>query len=192
MGEVKKAWEIAMEKAQNITELSREQVDKYTAERCLMIGNNLANRYLEELDLSQLELELNKHTDKEKKFVKQAVAKKLILAIEINNQEKFTAVEQALFLILKEKAMLKETIEKIKVLFDQYDQVNQKKKKKLEVEGRKILTTHKISGEAIIGINPVAKNKWQQDLVVLKQSYEERLNPLKQELETQTSKEYKE
>jgi hypothetical protein len=185
MGEIKKAWEIALEKAQNIKELPKDQIDKYNIEKCLMIGSNLAIRYLEQADPRQLEHELKKYFGKEKEVVKQAMAKKLIQAIETGNQKRLTAIKKALFLIFEEQTAFNETIEKIKDLFEQYDQINQKKKEELAIEGRKRLTALKISGEAIIEINPAAKDEWKQDLTFLKQLYEEKLNPLKLELEVQ-------
>lgn len=189
MSEIKKAWEIAMEKAQNIKELPEDQTDKYNIEKCSMIGSNLAVRYLEQADPRQLEHELKRYFGKEKEIVKQAMAKKLIQTIETGNQKKLTAVKNALSLIFEGQTAFNETIEKIKTLFEQYDQINQKKKEELAVEGRKRLTALKISGEAIMEINPGAKEEWQQDLLFLKQSFEEKLIPLKHELEVQILKE---
>ena len=189
MDEIKKAWEIAMEKAQNIKELPKDQIDKYNVEKCSMIGSNLAVRYLEQADPRQLEHELKRYFGKEKEVVKQAMAIKLIQAIETGNQKRLTAVKQALSVIFEEQTAFKEIIEKIKALFEQYDQINQKKKEELAIEGRKRLTALKISGEAIIEINPAAKDEWRQDLAFLKQSFEEKINPLKHELEVQTLKE---
>lgn len=189
MDEIKKAWEIALEKAQNIKELPKDQIDKYNLEKCLMIGNNLADRYLEQADPRQLEHELKRYFGQEKEAVKQAMAKKLIQAIETGNQKKLLAIKKALSLIFEEQTAFNETIEKIELLLEEYGQIDQKKKEELAVEGRKRLTALKISGGAIIEINPAAKDEWQQDLAFLKQSFEEKINPLKHELEVQTLKE---
>ena len=126
MDEIKKAWEIALEKTQNIKELPKDQIDKYNLEKCLMIGNNLADRYIEQADPRQLEHELKKYFGKEKEVVKQTMTKKLIQAIETGNQKKLLAVKKALSLIFEEQTAFNEIIEKIEILLEEYDQIDQK------------------------------------------------------------------
>ena len=61
MGEIKSAWEIALEKVDKLGELSPEELKRQKEEKYALIGQALADKYLGGLDLWQLDVELDKY-----------------------------------------------------------------------------------------------------------------------------------
>lgn len=181
MGEIKSAWEIAMEKAEKLGKLSPEELKRQRAEKYALIGKVLADKYLGGLGLWQLEVELDKYSVVEREEVKKDLAGKLAQAIELGNDERLIkAMEGISYFERGEK--IREIEEEIEQLFQEYQQAEQKEKERMDGEAKEILHQLRISGSAIGAINPKAINEWQQDIERLAQPYKERLEQLKQKL----------
>lgn len=181
MGEIKSAWEIAMEKAKKVKELSLEELNKQIEDKCRLIGKALTDRYFVGFDLKQLEIDLNKYDKKEKELISKAVILQLIESLELGNYEKLDKIIEGIF-YLKKDAGVKTIGEEIKRLFNEYKQKEQKKKEEIELVGKEMLNQLGISGDAIKAVNPIAKKEWQQSLEETAQPYEESLGKLKKDL----------
>jgi len=181
VGEIKSAREIAQEKASKLGELSPEERKGQRQDRCRMIGKSLAEKYLSQYDIRLLETELNKHSAQDKDLMKQATIHRLIEGINLRYGSTLDKISQGI-LTLANNAMAIETVGKIKELFQEYDEAENRARQEIENAGMEILHQLRISGTAISQINIRAKEEWEQRLNQLTGPFEERLNYLKQEL----------
>jgi hypothetical protein len=156
MGEIKSAWEIAMEKVEKLGKLPPEELRRQKEKKYALIGQALADKYLGGLDLWQQ-------------------------AIELRNYERLARIMEGIS-YLKEGGKVGEIAEEIKQLLQEYKQAEQKEKEEMEKSGRGILHQLRISGNAIGAVNPKAIGEWQQELDRLAQPYRDRLEPLRQRL----------
>jgi hypothetical protein len=185
MGEIKSAREIAQEKASKLGELSPEERRGQRQDRCHMIGQTLAEKYLSQYDIHLLEAELNKHSAQDKDLMKKAAIHQLIEGINLRYGSTLDKISQGI-LTLANTAMAIETIGKIKELFQEYAEAENRERQEIEQAGREILHQLRVSGTAINQINIRAKEEWEQRLNQLTGPFEERLNHLKQELSNST------
>jgi len=181
VGEIKSAWEIAQEKANKLGELSLEERKKQREERCRLIGKSLAEKYLSEHDIRLLETELGKHSSEDKELIGQAAICHLNEAIDLRHGLVLDEIVQGILNLSKAEAAT-QTITKIKELFQEYQEAENRERQEIEKAGREILHQLRISGTAISRINIRAKEEWHKRLDQLSRPFEERLNSLKQEL----------
>lgn len=181
MGEIKSAWEIAMEKVEKLGKFSPEELRKKNEEKFAQIGQVLVDKYLGGLDLWQLEVELDKYSGEERVLLKEAVASKLAQAVELGNYERLSRVINGIS-YLKKGESIREIDDEIKELFQEYKQIEQEGSEEIEKSAREILHQLRISGSAIGAVNPKTVGEGQQELDRLTQPYRERLEPLKQKL----------
>ena len=182
MGEIKSVWEIVRERVERLGKLSPEEIRRQREEKCNLLGEVLAEKYLSGLDLWQLEVELGKYSGEEADLVKKAVASRLVQAIEVGDYEKLEKVIIGIS-YLKPSEEVKKIGERIKSLFREYRQEEEREWEGIEKEGRELLHQLRISGEAIEEINPKARSEWEQRLERVVQPYKERLEELKRGLE---------
>ena len=121
MGEIKSAREIAQEKASKLGELSLEERKGQRQDKCRMIGKSLAEKYLSQYDIRILETELNKHSAQDKDLMKQAAIHQLIEEINLRYSATLDKTSQGI-LTLANNATAAETIGKIKELFEEYEE----------------------------------------------------------------------
>jgi hypothetical protein len=181
MGEIKSAWEIAMEKAEKLEKLPPEELRRQKEEKYTSIGQVLVDKYLGGLDLWQLEVELDKYSGEERDILRDMAASKLAESINLGSYEGLDRIIKGIS-YLKQGVDIRETGEEIEQLFREYQQVEQKEKEEIEKSAREILHQLRISGSAIGGVNPKAIGEWQQELDRLAQPYRERLETLRQRL----------
>ena len=181
VGEIKSAREIAQEKTSKLGELSPEEKGEQKQDRCRMIGKSLAEKYLSQYDIRLLETELNKHIAQDKDLMKQAAIHRLIEGINLKYGSTLDKISQGI-LTLANTAMAIETIGKIKELFQEYEEAENRARQEIENAGMETLHQLRVSGTAISQINIRAKEEWEQRLNQLTGPFEERLNYLKQEL----------
>ncbi len=180
MSEIKSAWEIAREKAEKLGKLSAEEIRKQREEKGNSIGKALAEKYLIKPDLRELTEALNNYQGEEGKIIKQAVIAQLVQAVELKRGDRLKDISQGLLAFLPEEALT--IVKDIEHLFEEYKQAEQTVKRQIDTEGREILHRFRISGTAIGGINPEAKEEWQKVLTEFAQPFIDRLNELKQKL----------
>lgn len=182
MGEIKSAWEIAQEKANKLGSLSTEERKRQSEERCLLIGKALAEKYLSQQDLSQFETELSKHTGEDRKLVNQAALQRLIEEIDLRYGQKLGMVSRAVLMLTNARASV-QIMDRIKELFQEYQEAEDREKQEIERAGRELLHRLRISGSAISQINIHAVEEWHKTLDKLDRPFEQRLSDLKQELQ---------
>jgi len=178
--EIKSAWEIAQEKASKLGELSPEEREEQRQDRCRLIGKSLAEKYLSQYDVRLLEAELNKHSAQDKDLISEAAIHRLIKGIDLKYGPTLDKISQGI-LTLTNTATAIETLGKIKELFQEYDEAENRERQEIEKAGREILHQLRISGSAISQINIRAKEEWDEELNQLTGPFEESLNRLKQD-----------
>lgn len=181
MGEIKSAWEIAMEKAEKLEKLPPEELKRQKEEKYASIGQVLVDKYLGGLDLWQLEVELDKYSGQERDILKEMAASRLAQSIELGGHDKLGRIMEGIS-YLKQGSDIREIGEEIEQLFQEYELVEQEEKEEMEKSVREILHRLRISGSAIGAVNPKVIGEWQQELDRLAQPYRERLESLRQRL----------
>jgi hypothetical protein len=180
VGEIKSAWELAMEKVEKLGKLSPEELQRQKSEKCGSIGQGLSEKYLSGLTLRDLRLELDKHKGEERDLVSTALASRLIDAIELGDAERLSKVLEAISeLNLKNGVDLAGVGAEVEQLFGEYRETEQKKRHEVETAARGVLHQLRISGGAIGSVNPEVVPEWKNELDKIAQPYRERLESLK-------------
>jgi hypothetical protein len=181
VGEIKSAREIAQEKASKLGGLSAEEKRGQQQDRCRMIGKSLAEKYLSQYDIRLLETELNKHNAQDEDLIRQATILRLIEGINLRYGSTLDKISQGI-LTLANDAIAVETLSKIKELFQEYEEAENRARQEIENAGMEILHQLRVAGTAIGQINIRAKEEWEQRLNQLAGPFEKRLSDLKQQL----------
>jgi hypothetical protein len=181
VGEIRSAREIAQEKASKLGELSPEEREGQRQDRCRLIGKSLAEKYLSQYDIRLLEAELNKHSAQDKDLIKQAAVHRLIEGINLRYGSTLDKISQGILTLANTTTAI-ETLGKVKELFQEYEEAENRERQEIEKAGREILHQLRASGTAISQINIRAKEEWEKRLNQLTGPFEERLNYLKQDL----------
>jgi len=183
VGEIKSAWELAMEKVEKLGKLSPEELQRQKAEKCGSIGQGLAEKYLSGLALRDLKLELDRHKGEERELVRAALASKLIEAIDLGDTERLSKVIEAISeLNLKAREGLAGVRGEIEQLFGEYREAEQKKRREVDAAARGVLHQLRISGSAIGSVNPEVVPEWKNELDKIAQPYRESLDDIKTRL----------
>ena len=181
MGEIKSAWEIAMERAEKLGKLSPEELRRQREKEYAVIGQALAEKYLGGLDLRQLEVDLDKYEGEKRDWVKKMAMVKLAQSIELGSRQRLEKTIEGISYLSGDREV-GEIGDEVKQLLDEYEQAGWKKREEIEKSGREVLHQLRISGSAVEAINPMIKDEWQQSLDRFAQPYRERLEELKQRL----------
>jgi len=182
MGELKSAWEIAQEKANRLGKLSAEEKEQQERQRCRQIGQVLAKKWLDSSQQLDMTAELNKHEEKEREIIKQAVIEHLVEAIEFTTTHGINSVKRVIEAINSLGPELQPKAEEIGQLVQEYEEAEQKIRQELESDYRETLHQLRISGTAVDAINIEANHKWQLARQELIEAFTPRLNDLKQAL----------
>lgn len=180
MSRIKSAWEIAMEKTAKL-EVTAEELQKQVKEKCRFAGKALADRYLNDFDLRQLKVDLEKYQNEEKDLVIKATISGLIEALELGDYEKLEKVAEGIF-HLSGNEKVKETKGRLYIIFDGFKSAEQKKRREIEESGRKLLNRRGISGEAVEIINPDGDEEWIRELEKTVRPFKEEFIRIKEEL----------
>ena len=183
MGEIKSAWELAMEKVEKLGKLSPEEVRRQKTEKCGSIGQGLAEKYLTGLALRDVRIELDKYKGEERELVRAALASKLIDAIELGDAERLSKVLEGISeLNLKSREGLASIRAEIEQLFAECREAEQKKRREVETAARGVLHQLRISGSAIGSVNPEVVPEWKNELDKIALPYREKLGDIKARL----------
>ena len=126
MGEIKSAWEKAMERADKLGELSNEENERL---KYVPLGDILAARYLNEESFN-LDVELSKYKDSSAiKYIIEGMEKTLLTNIFLPRNDKDQKISQkameGIRAIKKDKKQLGLIFEQIGTLFKYYEQARQ-------------------------------------------------------------------
>ena len=182
MGELKSAWEIAQEKANRLGKLSVEEKEHQKRQRYRQIGQVLAQKWLDSSQKLDMPAELNKHEEKERNIIKQAVIEHLVETIEFTTTQSINSVKRVIEAISSLGPELQPKAEEIGQLVQEYEGAEQKIRQELESDYRETLHQLRISGTAVDAINIEADHKWQVARQGLVEDFTPRLNDLKQAL----------
>jgi len=182
MGELKSAREIAQEKANRLGKLSAEERGQQERHRYRQIGQVLAQKWLDSSQRLDMTAELNKHEEKERDIIKQAVIERLAEAIEFTTTRGINSVKKVIAAISSLGPELQPQAEEIGQLVQEYEEAEQKTRQELESDYRETLHRLRISGTAVDAINIEADPKWQVARQGLVEAFTPRLNALKRAL----------
>jgi len=183
VGEIKSAWELAMEKVDKLGKLSPEELRRQKEDKCKSIGQGLAEKYLGGSSLRDLKIELDKQKGEERELVRAALASKLIDAIELGNAERLVKVVEAISgLKLKDEGGLLAARNELEEFFAEYREAEQKRRREVETAARGVLHQLRISGSAIGGVNPEVVPEWRSELNEIAEPYREKLDDMKARL----------
>ena len=182
MGEIKSAWELAMEKVDKLGKLSPEELRRQKEDKCKSIGQGLAEKYLSGLTMRDLKLELDKHKGEERELVRAALASRLIDAIELGDVERLSKVVEAMSGLKIKNEEVAAAKGDIEGLFAEYREAEQKKRREVETAARGVLHQLRISGSAIGSVNPEVVPEWKSELDKIAQPYRERLDDIRARL----------
>jgi glutamine synthetase type III len=182
MGELKSAREIAQERANRLGKLSAEEKAQQERQRYRQIGQVLAQKWLDSSQQLDITTELNKHEEKERDIIKQAVIEHLTEAIEFTTTRGINSVKRVVEAISSLGPELQPKVEEISQLVQEYEEAEQKIRQELESNYRETLHQLRISGTAVDIINIEANHQWQLARQELVEAFTPRLNDLKQAL----------
>jgi hypothetical protein len=182
MGEIKSAWEIAQEKANRLGKLSAEEKEQQERQRYRQIGQVLAQKWLDSSQRLDMAAELNKHEEKEREIIKQAVIERLVETIEFTTTRGISSAQRVVEAISSLGPELQPRAEEISQLVQEYEGAEQKIRQKLEINYRETLHQLRISGTAVDAINIEADHQWQLARQELVEAFTPRLNEWKQAL----------
>jgi methionine synthase I (cobalamin-dependent) len=182
MGELKSAWEIAQERANRLGKLSAEEVEHQERQRYRQIGQVLAQKWLDSPPQLDITAELNKHEEKERDIIKQAVIEHLVEAIVFTTTQDINSAKRVIEAISSLGPELQPKAEEIGQLVQEYEEVEQKIRQELEDNCRKTLHQLRISGTAVDAINIEDNHQWQVARQGLVEALTPRLKDLKQAL----------
>lgn len=183
MGEIKSAWELAMEKVEKLGKLSPEELRQEKEDRCRAIGEGLAERYLAGMPLRDLKVDLDKNKGEDRDLVEASVGLWLVAAIELGDTQQLTKVLEALPAIsVKAREGLPRIKAEIEALFEEHREADQKRRRELETAARGVLHQLRISGSAVSSVNPDVVPGWRSELDQIARPYRERLSGIKARL----------
>jgi hypothetical protein len=182
MSELKSAWEIAQEKANRLGKLSAEEKEQQERQRNRQIGQVLAQKWLDSSRQVNVAAELNKHEEKERDIIKQAIIEHLVQAIDFTTTRGMNIVKRIVEAVSSLRPELQPKAEEIIQLVQEYEEAEQKIRQELEGNFRETLHQLRISGAAVDSINIEASQQWQPAHQELVETFAPRLNDLKQAL----------
>jgi len=188
MGEMKSAFEKALEKAEKLGKLSPEEMRERKEAEYAPIGRAIAERYLGHGHKQILKEEVRGYSGDEQGIVSGAVLSRLAEAIDLASDEFFEKTEKALngLLTLKGKGQIGEISERIKSLLGEFRDAQQQRyeseKERIEKGEKELLHQLRISGSAVGAVNLKAGESWAAISQELYSQFNERLAALKREL----------
>ena len=182
MGELKSAWEIAQGKANRLGNLSAEEKEQQERQKYRQIGQVLAQKWLDSSQQRDMTAELNKHEEREKNIIRQAVIEQLVGAIEFTTTQGVNSVKRVIEAISSLGPEFQPKAEEIGQLAQEYEGAEQKIRQELESNYRETLHQLRISGTAVDAINIEDNHQWQIARQGLIEAFTPRLNDLKQAL----------
>jgi len=166
LGEIKSAWEIALQKTRTIPAAAAAELERERADR---VGRALAEKILNGLPLKDVLAELEQYRGEEAVLVTRAAAARLLDGLEPEPPERFDTVATAVARLLGAAAR------EVEDLAAWYRRAREEKVAQIEVEGRALLRERGIAGSAVAGVNPAARETWSASLRDLEEACRERL-----------------
>ena len=186
MGEMKSAFEKALEKADKIGKLSPEEMREREEAEYAPVGRAIAERFLGHGHKQILKEEVERYSSYENGIVVRAVLSLLVKSIDLTSSD---LIERSLdgLLTLKGKERIGGTVDRIRILFAEFqenrEQEYEREKENIDKSERDLLHQLRIAGSAVGAINPKASESLNLVYEQLNSRFNERLETLKQELQ---------
>jgi hypothetical protein len=182
MSELKSAWEVAQERANRLGKLSAEEKEQQERQSYRQIGQVLAQKWLDSPQQLDITAELNKHEEKARDLIKQAVIKHVVETIEFTTTRGINSMKRVTEAISSLGPELQPRAAEIDQLLQEYEEAEQKIRQELESNYRETLHQLRISGTAVDASNIESNPQWQLARQGLVESFTPRFNALKQAL----------
>jgi hypothetical protein len=182
MSEMKSAWQLAQERANRLGKLSAWEKEEQERQTYRQIGQALAQKLMDGSQGLDVNAELNKHEEKGKDTIRQAMIEHLVEAIELTAAKSVDNLKGIVGAISTLKPELQPKAEEVSQLIQEYELAEQKIRQELEGNTRETLHQLRISGTAAGAINMEDSPQWQTARQGLAESFAPRLNALKQAL----------
>lgn len=190
MGEMKSAYDRAMERAGKLGKLSPDEMKKQEEERLLTIGRAIADKYLIHGSTQILKDDIEKLRADDRSLVGKGARLGLAGSLSFDKgvtMESIDRVAEGLTaLAADKKSAIDESIDIVKKLLEEIeaelDTTYSKEYSHLESERRVLLQGLGISGSAVAGVNVEGSTAWRKIEEGLRVHYKEKLEPLKQKL----------
>lgn len=182
MTELKSAWEVAQERASRLGKLSAGEKEQQERQGYRQVGQVLAQKWMDSSQRLDVTAELDKHEEKGREIIKQAIIEHLIEAVGFANTQAVNNVKRVIEAISSLKPALQPRAEEMTQLLQEYEAAEQQIRQELESNYRETLHQLRISGTAVDAINVEDNPQWQVARQGLVESLAPRLNALKQAL----------
>jgi hypothetical protein len=190
MGEMKSAYDRAMERAGKLGKLSPDEMKKQEEERLLTIGRAIADKYLTHGSTQVLKGDIDKLRTDDRGLVGRGARLGLAQSLSFDRGvtlEALERVEEGLTaLATDKKGAIDESIGGVKKLLEELeaelDRTYSSEYSHLESERRVLLQGLGISGSAVAGVNVEGSSAWLKIEDGLRAQYNAKLEPLKKKL----------
>ena len=190
MGEMKSAYDRAMERAGKLGKLSPDEMKKQEEERLLKIGRAMADKYLTHGSTQVLKGDIEKLKAEEKATIAKGARLGLAGSLSFDKGATMESIDRVAggltALAADRKGSIDESIGGIKKLLEEMeaelDTTYSKEYSHLESERRVLLQGLGISGSAVGGVNAEGSTAWQLIEEALRGQYNTKLEPLKKKL----------
>jgi hypothetical protein len=187
MGEMKSAYDRAMERAGKLGKLSPDEMKKQEEERLLTIGRAIADKYLTHGSTQILKDDIEKLRAEDRALVGKGARLGLAGTISFDKgvtSESIDKIAAGLTaLAADKKSVIDESIDSVKKLLEELeaelDTTYSKEYSHLESERRVLLQGLGISGSAVGGVNTEGSTAWRKIEEALREQYNAKLEPLK-------------
>jgi len=190
MGEMKSAYDRAMERAGKLGSLSPDEMKKQEEERLLTIGRAIADKYIVHGSIQVLKGDIDKLRAEDRDLVARGARLGLAASLSFDRGVPLESLERAaqglMALVTGKQGAVEELIGKVKSLLEEMEEelnrTYSSEYSHLESERRVLLQGLGISGSAVAGVNVEGSTAWQMIEEALRGQYSTRLDPLKKKL----------
>jgi hypothetical protein len=186
VGEMKSAFEKAMEKAEKLGSLSPEEMRERREAECTTLGRAIAERYLGHGQRRLLREEVGRYGGEEQGIVMGAALSRLVEAVDLKSGDAVIGRVLEGLVALMGKGHVVEVTGNIKGLLQEFREVKRQtyesEKEGIERDGRELLHRLRIAGSAVSAINLKSSEAWAGLSTELESQFSQRLEVLKREL----------
>ena len=190
MGEMKSAYDRAMERAGKLGKLSPDEMKKQQEERLLTVGRALADKYLVHGSNQVLKGDIDNLRADDRGLVGRGARLGLAGSLSFDRGVTLEGIERVAAgltsLATDKQGVIDEMMEKVKSLLEELeaelDRTYSSEYSHLESERRVLLQGLGISGSAVAGVNVEGNSSWEQIENELRSRHNANLEPLKVKL----------
>ena len=190
MGEMKSAYDRAMERAGKLGKLSPDEMKKQEEERLITIGRAIADKYLTHGSTQVLKGDIDKLRSDDRVLVSRGARLGLTGSISFDRGSTMEPLDRVATglaaLATGKQTQVEELISNVKGLLEELeaelDRTYSNEYSHLESERRILLQGLGISGSAVAGVNVEGSSAWQQIEDELRAQYSSKLESLKKRL----------